>query len=487
MEGKFDDDLIHQEWFQLMCNVIREVLPQLNVLEEQKGYIGSYFDFPSLSQLSTSGFPSIYKSSFRSPINYGSAITLGKGNVKSETKNLDKIYLEDLASYKTLLEYSESNPAILDYFEREESSEGTAKGLLEYGLYSIITDLVDRYKHQKESANFEPSALKPIYKQLETGLFANELPIDIVVPIILTKFEMDTITIDERIELKKMSDSFQLSRAQNSDSIVNSNILYAATHALVLKDFTIKNSTKFVEDVRGIRWDYHFKEVDNFLAAIRVATNINTGYAQTIFRPVGWAKGYTADLEYLVFGPTLRKFPSTFENNYWHSTVDPLNSDQLSEIKELYIRISQTSNNRIDIAVKRLNSCYLRDEEEDSILDVMIALETLLLQGDKEGVTYKLAIRLAALLAITEQKEYLPLDVFNSVKKLYSYRSAIVHRNSKDAHKRREVQFKNGATFTAPALALQYLRLTLRAVLIHPNYLDPEEIDKAFLSKQLHV
>lgn len=287
----------------MICDVVREILPQLNTFEEQKRYIGSYFDFPSLSQFSTSGFPSIHKSDFRSPTNYGGAIKWGKA--KSEAKELDGIYLADLASYGILLEYSKSNPVISGYFEREENGEGKAQGLLEYGLYSIVSELVDRYKHQKEPSDFEPSALKPIYKQLEIGLFANELPIDIVVPIVLTKFEMDTITIDERIKLTRMSDGFQVSRAQNSDSSVNPNILHAATHALVLKDLTIKNSIKYSEDMQGIRWDYHFKEVENFLAAIRIATNINTGYAQTIFRPVGWVKGYTANLEFLVFGPTL--------------------------------------------------------------------------------------------------------------------------------------------------------------------------------------
>lgn len=480
-----DTDITHQKWFELICDVVREILPQLNTFEEQKRYIGSHFDFPSLSQFSTSGFPSIHKFDFRSPKNYGSAVKWGKA--KSEAKEVDGIYLADLPSFGILLEYSKSNPVISGYFGSEENGEGKAQGLLEYGLYSIVSKLVDRYKHQKELSDFEPSALKKIYKQLETGFFADELPIDIVVPIVLTKFEMDTITIDERIELKRMSDGFQLSRAQNSDSNVNPNILYAATHALILKGFTIKNSTKYLEDMQGIRWNYHFKEVEDFLAAIRIATNINTGYAQTIFRPDGWVKGYTANLEYLVFGPTLRKFPPTFENNYWHSTLDPLNSHQLSEVKELYIKISQTPDNRIDIAVKRLNSCYLRDEEEDSILDVMIALETILLQGDKEGITYKLAIRLVALLIITGQEEYSPLDVFGSVKKLYGYRSAIVHGNSKDARKKRTVRLENGATFTAPALALQYLRLTLRAVLAHPNYLNPEEVDKAFLSRQLYA
>jgi hypothetical protein len=137
---------------------------------------------------------------------------------------------------------------------------------------------------------------------------------------------------------------------------------------------------------------------------------------------------------------------------------------------------------RLRLAIKRLNSCFLRENEEDAILDATIGMELLLSDSETQEVTHKLALRLAALSTLVPRYARQATTVFHNVKSsIYPYRSAVVHGNESGANKKREIKTKTGDAIPAVKLATEYLGMAVQAVASNPEFLDPRLIDEKIL------
>jgi hypothetical protein len=97
----------------------------------------------------------------------------------------------------------------------------------------------------------------------------------------------------------------------------------------------------------------------------------------------------------------------------------------LEDVRRLYNLILGRREERVAIALKRLNSCMTRDDAVDAILDATIGLEVLLGDQENQALSYKLRLRAGALARLSGTRK--PADVVASVKKIYEVRSAIVH------------------------------------------------------------
>jgi hypothetical protein len=123
----------------------------------------------------------------------------------------------------------------------------------------------------------------------------------------------------------------------------------------------------------------------------------------------------------------------------------------------------------------------LRAEEEDIIVDLIIALEMLLSDNEKREITHKLALRISSLLSHYQPDKYDAFTVFSNVKKIYSYRSSIVHGSHKTKQKK-EIQIADNTTVPIVNLANDYLRSILSILILEPKYLEPIMIDKLLLT-----
>ena len=180
-------------------------------------------------------------------------------------------------------------------------------------------------------------------------------------------------------------------------------------------------------------------------------------------------------------GISLRKYPNYFEDFYWNSESLPeINKSDLEEIKLVFLNLLTNENNKIQIANKRLRYSYLRDNEEDSILDIIIALETLLSDNIKGEMTYKLSMRIATLLNF-HNKEYNSTETYRVMKKIYDYRSAVVHGSSK-VNSKKEIKIEEDRkSIKTISIANDYLREVLKALIKNPLFLDAKEIDNLIL------
>lgn len=222
--------------------------------------------------------------------------------------------------------------------------------------------------------------------------------------------------------------------------------------------------------------------VEKFITLLKIVTDSTSGFAQFIIHPRNWANYFNSDLVYLT-GASIKSYPNYFDDYYWNNTSFPkISNESLPELSTLFKSALNSSENKIEFAFRRLYKSMMRQEEEDIIVDLIVAFEMLLTDNEKSEITHKLALRIAALLCHTMDKKYQPLQVFQNVKKIYSYRSSIVH-GSHEKKIKREIKIEEGVSVSLVNLARDYLRDLLKIVISNPQCLNTEQVDRLLLVK----
>jgi hypothetical protein len=438
---------IDQHLFDLVANAVKEGLERVRLLEAEKGYIGTYFEWPSISQFDN-GLPRFSKNLMSGPTDYKDAF----GRLLSPPQ----IRVDELKTFQSLLDYAESNARLKNYFK--STIEALEKEIFKDRVFSIPQYLIDRYIHTYKDALFSVEHLIPIYLPLEAGFLKDTLQADIVIPILFLKFDFNGMTLNDGASIEHMNDDFQLARISKRafSPGVHDTVIGAATHALVLHTWKLLNKSYWeVLNTFSEVSAYPLQYIDNFFAAIRIATGVGTGYAQLLSRPIEWALRYTAHLPPLE-GTSIRAYPTWFEEYYWNSPVPTLTNKDVMEIGRVFSKLLEIENNKLKIVIRRLNRCFLREIEEDSILDATIAMEALLSDDERQEMTHKLALRMAALSRLSKNNKQEPVEVFHAVKKIYRHRSAIVHGSTKPS-KKREIALSDKKKVPSVTLAIEYL------------------------------
>ncbi|WP_415841491.1 hypothetical protein, partial [Paenibacillus xylanexedens] len=393
----------------------------------------------------------------------------------------------DINSIDGFQEYSELLGSE-DYFKKFFSYRGVFNNdIYLLGVRLLVTNLVDAYLHTYDvESEWKVGNFIELYEPIEEFIFAEKLYYDIYIPILFTKFEFEDCVGNETgdIEIVKIDDNLQLSRSsiQQHGSPISSSILNGASHALKIKGFSIAGKLSYF-DV-----NQHFSEItmypidkiNSFFNSMRIITfNSDLGYAQVLAVPVGWTEKYNAFLS-SIYGTTIRSYPKVFENYYWLKTeFTTINEDLAKDILNLFERFDLVKHHKLQLANRRLNMCVLREEEEDSILDATIAMEALLSDGGTGELTHKLALRMATIFKISPITSYTPDMVFDIVKKIYAYRSSIVHGGKV---KNQEITLQElGLTLPTPRLAIILLKIAMKVLIDNPIYFNPKLLDLELL------
>ena len=132
------------------------------------------------------------------------------------------------------------------------------------------------------------------------------------------------------------------------------------------------------------------------------------------------------------------------------------------------------------MAMNRLNAAFLRRQYDDSILDITIALEALFIEGsDNSEVTHKLATRTAILCKHFPLDDFTSYQVFKACKKIYAFRSAIVHsKEKKDLDKSRNLKSDILPDITSVEAGIKILSHATNVLLNNSQFLNSEELDK---------
>lgn len=467
--------------FEIAFNIVKIGVEK--AIEAKKNEITSFFrgyvDYPQLSYRDN-GFPHVFKN----PYGYNKKVDYEKYFCVNSSFDKDKIDLGDIKGYKELREL------LLNCHEYKEifgPPNGTKSGLdiMDRTIKSHILDLISKTIHTYGEENIlDKSQFYRIFQPLENRVMNSELWMDVYVPILFTKFDIEEYIISDAISIVKMDDVLQKSRAEivsYSESIPDS-VLMSATHALKLKNYSFENKNSWLcYSMFDNLNNYPLDLINSFFNALRINNNILVGYAQIILFPLNWVDEYKADLLCLK-GIATRAYPIDFNNYYWNISNFPvINEDDLNTIKNLLRVILKEESKKINLACSRLESSYYRNNEGDKIIDIVIGLESLLSDSEKGDITYKLSLRAAYLLQQSSLEE-LKLSIYKNMKAIYSYRSAIVHGQS-NLEKKRYITDEEGNRKLLLDVASNYLKECIKILLHRPEYLSATNIDKELILK----
>ncbi|MBL8783608.1 MAG: hypothetical protein JNJ59_01810 [Deltaproteobacteria bacterium] len=350
---------------------------------------------------------------------------------------------------------------------------------------NLASDVLDRYVHVTGQWTFDVDEVLRVAAPNLAVIFEPELKLDVCVPILFVRFDFDSELLGERAAIERIEEDYQLARAgkYKYGPGVHESVLGGATHWLVLKDFAVQNPGRSdLYDIFSDARAYPIPAIDAFFAALRLGTGADTGYAQLLVRPHNWCLSHKAMLPPLE-GTSLRAYPYWFEDFRWLAEDLPsVGEEQAAVVRRIYSRLSENSERSMNAAVRRMNRCYLRDDEDDAAVDATIGLEALLADDEKTELTHKLALRVAALLQLLPDNQLSPSQVFRDIRAIYKHRSEIVH-GEKRVEKTRMISLPDRSTQPASALALKYLRSVVEVLLEHPQYLKPAAIDELILAK----
>ncbi|HTR81895.1 MAG TPA: hypothetical protein VMM58_09715 [Bacteroidota bacterium] len=396
-----------------------------------------------------------------------------------------RIRIDKLESVTELLKYVRSNIAIRNFYTDTEPKYREVT--VEIGIHDVVKTLVDRYIHLYDRFDLVDRLFLKIYLPIETYIYSSDLAFDVVIPILFLGFDFEETSFPQfKVEIVRMSEKFQRARIQNVNVWHRSQIptIGAATHAIVFKKWYTEKSINDL--LTGILFNeilpYDEKPkyyADCFFAALRIATDCNTGYAQVLLRPDGWANDYTADL------PDLKGASLDNSHTFLHYASIPEQTKKLNLIQtkmsvNIFANIISSKNNKLRIAINRLNLCYERQNEEDAIIDATIGIEALLSDDNNQEIIHKLALRIAALSELDTLVKEDAKVIFKQVKEIYSFRSAVVHGSAKSKDKR-EIKLSKKTVVPTVKKGMEYLRMIIRVLLNHPRYQDPRVIDSELL------
>lgn len=199
--------------------------------------------------------------------------------------------------------------------------------------------------------------------------------------------------------------------------------LRAATHTLVIPGVTVGCEFSLSGFVNPQDGKYPIEQIDAFFQALAATTPGHSSYGHFVFRPQGWANGYLADLPPLLPGPDIPRYPQRLNRVTLHpqSQVTPHDAELLRA--HVAGSCDPELPSRVRLAARRLVTATRRDDKDDSIVDLCVALEALVGDRGPGETTYKVAMRTAALLA----DEWKPSFTRRVVTRAYAYRSDVVH------------------------------------------------------------
>lgn len=462
----------NKEFFAVFSHAMEIGLDIIKTLERQNTPIKSHLGYRTV-RFKGNGLPVFYDSGLK---NYGQPF--GLDNQSTVNCNQNPVF-------RTFINFAKQNDTIRKHFEIPASSEISSlndekEAIFEKLVLALISNTIDLYIHKNRDGAFSPEWLKPYYREIERGIFDETLQVDILVPILMLAFDFDSIWLNKKVALFKMNNEAQESRAylQDLDPKVHWAAANVTSHAFLFKDYKLKNKGYWGIEEEILKLLKENDElINNYFAMLKVVTDFQTGYAQILINPTMWSFYFMAHLPTFI-RKSVRNYPSYFDDEF-HKSIPVVKVQQLEKLKQLQANQVTITNKRIKLALRRLNNCLLRDNEEDKILDAVIGLEALFGDSEKQEMTHKLALRAGIISTLDSENEYNSVEIMKAVKTIYSYRSAVAH-GSKNVEKKRFLEI-GSKKITSVEFAIALLRNSIITLLENQKFLEPSKIDEELL------
>jgi hypothetical protein len=460
----------HADLDRLVREGVRQAQAQVRQLLDEHVPIPPRFSYPSLDHFE-SGQPRVTHG--KGPINYAGVFTQTGGERGSVA--FDKV--PALAELGQLAIEDESLRARLlapEVAVRHELSEWFVKT----GAARIPLEIFDRLMTTVGN-DFTDDDLEGAWKPLRNGLLWDKLPVDIVVPVCLTTFDLThPLDLAGRVRLEPLPEGEQRARVPTSiwDAAANECVVAAATHAITIYGYEVPGRNRMLLEY-GRAAFYPVEEIEQAFEALRIAASVPMGYAQIYMRPIGWAWHYSADLPPVIQGSIARRYPPQFDDYGWLRQPESTTRTEVNDAATTLAELSAAGKS-LRLASRRFSGAALRADEDDAVLDLCIAIEAALGDEDRSEMNYKLSLRAAAILALQNVRQGDAPAVMKRVKDLYGWRSAIVH--GRDVEKARR-KFLGDDAGNGLEAATTLVRSLLRQLVLRNDLRSGDAIDTKLL------
>lgn len=474
-----------EQWNVFYCMISRlskDALDKIAIHVKENKYISNYSDYPqSVRKESNRKWAAVNELSPYAGLSSKNDYQFADFSSMLSVHNSDgKIRVANLDGYDNCSQFLRENTNLLSLIWYKETTDD-----IEIALCLLLGNIINRYIALTGKYDYEERVFKKIYTSITNVYFLETLEFDICVPILFVEFENDNITISDSVFITKMTEDFIRSKhfIGNYDAMFEKLVLDCATHMIVIKGYTLNNNEFKSEEVFGNWHAYPMDIIDSVFASVRAITGLPTGYAQIITLPTNdWVPRHCKGNLIGLTGAKAREYPDFFLEHFW---LQPRNSVTLGcskKIVSLASALLKSNQNAFKLACDRLNRSMLRNCEEDTILDAIIGLELLLSDNDKGELTYKISSRMATISTFHLDCPYTPIEVQQSVSKIYRYRSDIVHsRKSRPATKL--IKINQGEEIAPVALAIKYLSMAIEILAANPELLTSKKIDEFMMKK----
>lgn len=369
--------------------------------------------------------------------------------------------------------------------EDSDASQSRATHYVKFEAAFMVTGILDRARAIGVSSQED---LTEIYEQFERGWLATSLPVEYVVPLVLTAVDVDEpVTLSDTVRLIPLDEPTQQARGRHLDyaTTVPKYVLAAATHALAISTDDLPNPGPgprlFSNQVEAFPADL----LESAIQALQLVATSHVGYATILRRHLGWLEHPTHDLPELVEVATQRRYHPSLDHGGWNRPPGSGLTKPQVEQAALALHGLATANRRVALAARRLTTASTRAHEEDQIVDACIGLEALLGDGKTE-LTHRMSLRAATALATCHQPAIDPALTYQLAKKVYEYRSLVVHGATAIKDKNRLIVMPSGSSMPAAHVAMYLLRSLLACAIKDAAAWDPTKLDDTLFARLRH-
>lgn len=465
-------DNLYVELYELIQKLFIDLIEHVNKSKDENKYIFSHYNFPILRGYKNNGLPDLWETyGIDEPKDYSSLFALVD---KEHHYNLNKI-----TSYQNIIDYfmaHEQDFKKYVYFSHWDFKQDISHSFIRYLLLTSF----DSYMHAAKSTTFNEDVFKDTLLHLYNKIFPDNLAISICVPILFTKFEEDNIPITDDIKIRKLNEKELIStyKVGGYSDIYEILTVSNALYVLELENYSIPNTSIFLQSGLDYKESYPLAIIDKWFAALKITTHIETGYGQVLSLPQEWGVRKANLIE--VHGDKIKKYNSrTYKYNM---DIPTLSTNDLAPAIKLFDFLLNNENNSINIAVKRLTLAYLRETEEDAIIDLMIGIEALVTNKDYGEISYKVSTRVALILSTLEDYPYSIVETKQIIKDLYKFRSKVVHGES-FTDKNKIIKIRDDVKIDTIQIAIEMLQYLLVALSNSPNLSKADSLDTYFLER----
>ena len=277
-------------------------------------------------------------------------------------------------------------------------------------LYHMLEKQIKRYDPTKK---FDNESFDKSYDNIEKFFYNDKIPIASKIPI--KDFQANsTIDFGNDIRIRPITqdekDFFQ--NVENFGMLGHSE--YNFTH-VIEQIFFVDKIIGEPSEIQKTQFN-NFEMLEKLINALRL---FKKGKFQYVFSET------TSALDFPETGITYSERPIRLSR--FPSSTYTLSDKEIPELRKFwkfFISSRYHLSKPIDLAIRRFNFAYDRTNEEDQIIDYLIAYESLFFKNEKQELREKISRRVATLLENNFEKRKI---LAHEIKDIYDKRSSIVH------------------------------------------------------------